>query len=70
MRILGSTVINTIDTLHSAKDEVSDLSYLSDLEPLVRLFKLIVNIKGKSYRKSRRCIQKECNKLTTTYCSL
>jgi len=69
MRSLGSTSIDTIYTLHSVEEEISDLSYISDVEPSADLFKLVVNVKGKSYRKSRRCIQKECNKLTTTYYS-
>ena len=33
MRSLESTTIDTIDTLHSAKEEVSDLSYIRDVEP-------------------------------------
>jgi len=65
MRSLGSTEIDTIGTLHSAEEEVFDLSYISGVESPACLFKLVVNVKGKIYRKSRRCIQKECNKLTT-----
>jgi len=58
MKSLGSTTIDTIETLHSAEEDLSDLSYISYLEPPARLFKLVVNIKGKNYQKSRRCIQK------------
>ena len=69
MRKSASSNIRTIDTSHSEDEPVSDISCTSDPGATVRYYDLIVNSKGKSYRKSRRCIKVGCNMLTTTYCS-
>lgn len=69
MRTLASATLNIIDTSHSEEEQVSDLSYISDVEPSPHLYKFIVNTKGTAYRKLRRYIKRDYNKLTTTYCS-
>ena len=64
-----SSNIMTIDTSSSEDDPVSDLSYTSEPGRKVRYYALTTNSKGKSYRKSRRCVKVGCIMLTTTYCS-
>lgn len=69
MRKLSLSTIDAIDKLHSEEKQVLDFSYISDTDPSLHVYKRIVNAKGKSYPKSRRCIKQYCNKLTTSYCS-
>ena len=69
MRKSASSNIRTIDTLHSEDEPVSDISCISEPGATVQYYDLVKTTKGKTYRKSRRCIKVGCNMLTTTYCS-
>ena len=49
------------------KEEISDMSDTSIIKPSICFYPVVTNEKGKSYKKSRRCIL--CTNLSIAYCS-